>query len=140
MEFASSFAEILLITAVFAAFIASGYILRKNNLFGDGVMPALYNLLLYVGQPLLMIRAFAADPVEPSSRIGINMLWVALLSLINIFIASVISKLAFPGGGGRKKESIFLCLRLFGLRIYRHSLCRHNDGRGRRSASLHGGI
>lgn len=107
MDFVSSLTEILLIMAVIAAFIAPGYILRKKNLIGEGVLPALSNLLLYVCQPFLNIRAFAVDPVAPSSQIGINMLWVILLAFINIFSVYGVSKLVFRKVKDRKKRDVY---------------------------------
>lgn len=113
MEFASSLTETFLIMAVFAAFVASGYILRKKNLFGDSALSSLSDLLLYVCQPFIIIRAFAVKPVAVSSRIGTNMLWVALLSLVSILFAFGLSKLVFSAFKDEKNKNVYSFASIF---------------------------
>ena len=51
------FLKVLLIMAVMFAFMVPGFALKKLKLFGEGTTFALSNLLLYVCQPALAIKA-----------------------------------------------------------------------------------
>jgi len=58
------FVKALLIMAVFAAFAVPGFALKKLNKIGEGGTLTLSNLLLYVCQPALAIKAFCVFSEE----------------------------------------------------------------------------
>jgi len=58
------FVKALLIMAVFAAFAVPGFALKKLNKIGEGGTVTLSNLLLYVCQPALAIKAFCVFSEE----------------------------------------------------------------------------
>ena len=56
--------KVLLIMTVFVAFALPGFALRKLKMIGDGGTLTLSNLLLYVCQPALAIKAFCVFSKE----------------------------------------------------------------------------
>ena len=67
--------KVLLIMTVFVAFALPGFALRKLKMIGDGGTLTLSNLLLYVCQPALAIKAFCVFSKEDfrySHRRGIR--------------------------------------------------------------------
>lgn len=85
----------LLIMAVLISFGLSGFLLRKTNLVKADSLLALSNILLFLCQPMLSIKAFAVNPVEPSGEILLNFLYVALFSTAAILLTFGVSKLVF---------------------------------------------
>jgi len=84
-----------LILVVLAAFALSGFILRKTGLVKADSLAALSNILLYLCQPMLSVKAFAVNPIAPSEKLILNFLYVALFSLAAILAAFAVSKLIF---------------------------------------------
>ena len=85
------FLKTITIMAVFSAFAVPGFILKKCKMIGDGGMLSLSNVLLYVCQPALAIKAFCvfdADDWQIIQSIETPLL------LKNFGIAAAISVLA----------------------------------------------
>lgn len=113
MNFFTSFFKILLIMAVLVAFLVPGYILRKKNMLGEGSTVALSNILLYVCQPLIMIRAFALDPVSPTYDVFVNMLWAIFLSLVSILCTFALTRLVFCREKNLMKKNVYSFAAMF---------------------------
>ncbi len=80
---------------VLIAFTLSGFLLRKTNLVKSDSLVALSNILLYLCQPVLSIKAFAINPIAPTGTVLLNFLYVALFSLAAMLITFGVSKLVF---------------------------------------------
>lgn len=87
--------KVLLIMAVMLLFIVPGFVLRKTNLIRPEVMPTLSNILLYYAQPMLIIKAFAVDPIQPTGQTLLNFLYVILFAFAVILLTFAASRLAF---------------------------------------------
>jgi predicted permease len=61
-----------------------GYIFKKKNMVGDGAMPALSKILLYVGQPCLTVYSFSIIEFswQMLANIGIFALLVAIIHVV----------------------------------------------------------
>ncbi len=94
--------KVALIMLVLMVFAVPGFILRKKNLVGPESMYSLSNILLCVCQPMLIIKAFAVNPIAPEKKILLNFLWVFLLSFAAIFLTFIVAKGIFHFD---KKES-----------------------------------
>lgn len=113
MDFFSSFLQILLIMVVLAAFMAPGYILRKKKMLDDGSLVSLSNILLYVCQPLIMIKAFAVNPVSPTYSLFINMLWAVLFSLLSMLFTFGLARLALIKEKNLRKRNVYSFAAIF---------------------------
>ena len=113
MNFMQAFLKILLIMAVLLAFILPGYFLRKAKLVAESVLPAFSNVLIYVCLPILMVKAFAVDPVKPSVDVAIEMGVVFLIALISLMAMYFLSKLAFRGMKDVKRRDVYSFVAVF---------------------------
>lgn len=103
----------LLIMLVLVAFLVPGYIMKKKKLLSDGSAANLSNILLYVCQPFLMIRAFALTSASPTYSMLINILWGVLLSLISIFCTFGLSRLMFLKEKSLQKKNVYTFAAMF---------------------------
>ena len=105
-----------LIMLVLIAFALAGFLLRKTNLVKADSLGALSNILLYLCQPMLSVKAFAVNPVAPSGKLILNFLYVALFSFAAILLAFAVSKLVFlfmKDEQERKKRDILVFIGTF---------------------------
>ncbi len=108
--------KVLLIMVVLLVFAIPGFILRKTNLIKSDSMYSLSNVLLYFAQPLLIIKAFAVNPVEPSKGTLLNFLYVFLLSVAAMFLTFYAVKFLFPNKKtpeDQKKKDVFVLMGTF---------------------------
>ena len=87
--------KVLLIMLVLFAFAVPGFILKKTNLVKADSLYSISNILLCFAQPMLIIQAFAVDPIAPSGETLLNFLWVFLFSVAAIFLTFFAAKLCF---------------------------------------------
>jgi len=113
MSFLQVFLKILIIMVVLISFMLPGYILKKAKMLGEGAMLALSNILLYVCQPLLTIKAFAVNPIAPSMKIALNMLAVFILALIGMLAFYLLSRLVFKGMKNLKRKDVYSFVAVF---------------------------
>ena len=114
--------KVLLIMAVLFAFALPGFLLRKTNLVRSDSLYSVSNILLCFAQPMLIIQAFAVDPVAPTKETLLNFLWVLLFSFAALFLTFFAAKLVFL----YKK-----------LRVRGHPLRRYVHGRRQRGDDVH---
>ena len=81
--------------AVLFAFALPGFLLRKTNLVRSDSLYSVSNILLCFAQPMLIIEAFAVDPVAPTKETLLNFLWVLLFSFAALFLTFFAAKLVF---------------------------------------------
>ena len=108
--------KVLLIMLVLFAFALPGFILKKTNLVRSESLYSISNILLCFAQPMLIIKAFAVDPVAPSGETLLNFLWVFLLSVAAIFLTFGASKLCFlfmKGDELRRKRDVLVFIGSF---------------------------
>jgi hypothetical protein len=103
----------LLIMVVLFAFILPGYLLRKAKMISVDVLPALSNILLYVCQPIMFIKAFAVDPIEPTWGTIRNMIVVFSLSFAGMVAVYFLSRLVFGRCKDRKQGDIYTFIGVF---------------------------
>ena len=84
-----------LILLVLFLFILPGFLLKKTGLVRADSLYSLANILLYLCQPMLSVKAFAVDPVAPTGTVYLNFLYVLLFSFAMLFLVFGASKLAF---------------------------------------------
>lgn len=87
--------KVLLIMLVLFAFAVPGFILRKTGLVKSDSLYSISNILLCFAQPMLIIQAFAVDPIAPTGETLLNFLWVFLFSVAAILLTFGASKLVF---------------------------------------------
>ena len=87
--------KVCIIMLVLFAFAIPGFALRKSNLVRPESMYSLANILLYLCQPMLTVKAFAIDPLPPTGEVLLNFLYVFLLSLAAVMLTFGASKLVF---------------------------------------------
>ncbi len=107
--------KVLLIMFVLMVFAVPGFILRKKELVSPESMYSLSNILLCVCQPLLIIKAFAVDPISPSGEVLLNFLWVFLLSFAAILLTFLMTKgiFHFDKEEGRAKKDVLVAIGTF---------------------------
>lgn len=105
--------KVLLIMAVLAAFMLPGYILRKTNMLKAETLPALSNILLYVCQPVMFIKAFCIRPVPPTGDTLWKMLVVFLLSALGLLLVFLLAKVVFLRQKDRKRANVYTFLTVF---------------------------
>lgn len=113
MTFFQAFIKILLIMAVLFAFILPGYLLRKKKLMGEDSLFSLSNLLIYVCQPILMVQAFAVDPVSPEKDVLLEMLFTFLLSFVSLLLTFFLARAAFRPVKEAKRRDIYSFISVF---------------------------
>ena len=87
--------KVLLIMLVLFAFAVPGFILRKTGLVKSDSLYSISNILLCFAQPMLIIQAFAVDPIASTGETLLNFLWVFLFSVAAILLTFGASKLVF---------------------------------------------
>lgn len=87
--------KVLLILCVMFAFAAGGFVLRKAKLIQTDSMVSLSNILLCLCQPMLIVKAFAVDPVPPTGQTLLNFLYVFLFSVAALLLTFAAAKLIF---------------------------------------------
>ena len=103
--------KVLLIMLVLLAFAAPGFLLAKTKLVRSESLLSFANVLLYVCQPMLSVKAFAVDPLPPSGGVLLNFLYVFLFSVAAILLTFAASKLLFrfmKGDEARKKRDVLV--------------------------------
>lgn len=108
--------KVLLIMLVLFAFALPGFILKKTNLVRSDSLYSVSNILLCFAQPLLIVKAFAVDPVSPTNETLLNFLWVFLFSVAAIFLVFGASELCFmfmKGNEARRKRDILVFIGTF---------------------------
>ncbi len=101
---------------VLLVFALPGYLLRKKNFIRSDSMYSLSNILLYFCQPMLIIKAFAVDPIEPSGEVLLNFLYVFLFSLAALLGTFYLAKLIFSGmkkPEERRRRDVFAFISTF---------------------------
>ncbi len=87
--------KVLLIMCVLLVFAVPGFLLRKKNLVKPESIYSLSNILLCVCQPLLIVKAFAVNPIPPSGKLLLNFLYVFLFSFAAIVLTFFVAKAFF---------------------------------------------
>ena len=87
--------KVLLIMLVLFAFALPGFLLKKTGLVRSDSLYSVSNILLCFAQPLLIIKAFAVDPVAPTKETLLGFLWVLLFSVAAILLTFGAAKLVF---------------------------------------------
>lgn len=113
--------KVLLIMAAFAAFAVPGFALKKLKMIGEGGTLTLSNLLLYVCQPALIIKAFCVftdGEWEVVSSVGSltllkNFAFTALISALAIGVMFAICKLVFIKAKDRKAADVYSYIAIF---------------------------
>lgn len=96
--------KVLLIMLVLFAFAVPGFILRKTGLVKSDSLYSISNILLCFAQPMLIIQAFAVDPIAPTGETLLNFLWVFLFSVAAILLTFGASKLVFLFMKGKEQR------------------------------------
>ncbi len=108
--------KVLLIMTVLLVFAVPGFILRKRDLVKSDSMYSLSNILLCFAQPMLIIKAFAVNPVAPSKGMLLNFLYVFLFSTAMLGLTFVATKLLFPSKKNpeeRKRKDVLVFIGTF---------------------------
>lgn len=87
--------KVCLIMLVLLAFAIPGFLLKKSKLVNGDSLLSLANILLYVCQPMLSVKAFAVNPIPVTTAVLLNFLWVFLLSFAALFLTLGASFLIF---------------------------------------------
>ncbi len=105
----------LLITCVLMSFALPGFILRKKNLIQSDSAYTLSNILLCVCQPLLIVKSFAVDPIEPTGELLLSFLYSLLFALAVMLLTFFVAKLVFrlDKKTERKRKDIFTFVATF---------------------------
>ncbi len=115
------FLKTITIMAVFSAFAVPGFILKKCKMIGDGGMLSLSNVLLYVCQPALAIKAFCvfdADDWQIIQSIETPLLLknfgiAAAISVLAIGLVFGLCKLVFIKSKDRRAADVYSFIAVF---------------------------
>ncbi len=100
--------------SVLLVFAVPGFILRKTNLIRTDSMYSLSNILLYVCQPLLIVKSFAVNPIAPSGGILLKFLYAFLFALAAMLLTFFVAKLFFiKSKEERRRKDIFVFISIF---------------------------
>ncbi len=106
--------KVLLIMSVLLVFAVPGFVLRKKNFVRAESTYSLSNILLYVCQPLLIVKSFAVDPIEPSGKILLNFSYVFLFSIAAMLLTFAVANIFFTKmKEERKRKDIFVFISIF---------------------------
>ena len=108
--------KVLLIMLVLFAFAVPGFVLKKTNLVHSDSLYSVSNILLCFAQPMLIIQAFAVDPIPPTGATLLNFLWVFLFSVAAIFLTFGATKVCFlfmKGEEARKRRDVLVFVGTF---------------------------
>lgn len=113
--------KVLLIMAVLLAFALPGFVLKKLKMVGEGGTLTLSNLLLYVCQPALAVKAFcvfseedwalvsSVDKLTLLSNFGI----VAAISLLSMGLLFALCKAVFFRAKDKNKANVYSYVAVF---------------------------
>lgn len=115
------FLKVFLIMAVLFAFAIPGFALKKMKMLGEGSLLALSNILLYVCQPALVIKAFCVFTKEQKEAVySLGMLNLladfgvaAAISLIAVLLVFGIAKLVFIKNRDKKAADVYTYAAIF---------------------------
>jgi hypothetical protein len=118
---ADIYLKVLLIMAVLFAFMVPGFALKKLKMIGEGGTLTLSNLLLYVCQPALAIKAFCVFSEEDWELIkGVNKLtllknfgFVAIITVVSMLLMFAICKLVFIKAKDKKSADVYSYIAIF---------------------------
>lgn len=106
--------KVLLIMSVLLAFAVPGFAVRKANLVRTESMYSLSNILLYVCQPLLIIKSFTVGAITPTKEILLNFLYVFLFSLVAMLLTFLVATVFFQKTErDKKRKDIFVFISIF---------------------------
>ena len=113
--------KVLLIMAVLFAFMIPGFALKKLKMMGEGATLTLSNLLLYVCQPALAIKAFCVftkedwETVSAVNKLDLlaNFGLVAAISAIGILLMFALCKLIFLKSKNKKVTNVYSFVAVF---------------------------
>ncbi len=107
--------KVLLIMFVLIVFAVPGFLLRKKDLVKPESMYSLSNILLCVCQPMLIVKAFAVNPIPPTREVLLNFVYVFLFSFAAIVITFFIAKGMehWDKNADEKKKDILVALAAF---------------------------
>ncbi len=106
--------KVLLIMTVLLVFAIPGYLLRRKKMVSADSTFALSNILLYVCQPLLIIKAFAIDPIAPAGDTLLNFLYVFVFSMASMLLVYLVSLLWFRRTKApRNKQDVLIFISIF---------------------------
>lgn len=105
--------KVLLIMVVLVAFILPGFLLRKCKLLQAESLTSLSNILLYVCQPLMFVKAFCVRPIQPSWQVGKNMLFVFLVALVGMILVYLLCRVLFRKSKDRKRTDVYTFIAVF---------------------------
>ena len=118
---AQIFLKVFLIMAVFALFAVPGFALKKLKLIGEGGTLTLSNILLYVCQPALAVKAFcvfsqedweyiqAIDKLTLIKNFGIT----AAVSVLSMGLMLAFCKLIFIKSKDKSKTNVYSFIAVF---------------------------
>lgn len=107
------YVKVLLIMAVLLAFMLPGYILRKAKMLRAEDLPTLSDILLYVCQPVMFVKAFCIDPVSPSADILWKMFVVFCLSAVGLLLTFLLARVVLRKVKDRKRKDVYTFLTVF---------------------------
>lgn len=113
--------KVLIIMTVFAAFAVPGFLLKKFKMIGEGGTLTLSNLLLYVCQPALSIKAFCVFSDEDWAIVSSvenivllkNFSLTFVISLLSIAIMFALCKLIFIKTKNKKATDVYSFIAIF---------------------------
>ncbi len=108
--------KVLLIMSVLLVFALPGYILRRKNLVHSESMYSLSNILLCFCQPLMIIKPFAIDSIEPTKETLLSFLYVFIFATAAMLLTFVAARYAFfrpKDKDDRKRKDIFTFISIF---------------------------
>lgn len=105
--------KVAMILIVLFVFGFAGFALRKAKLVGADSLFALSNILLYLCQPMLSVKAFAVDPMRPTGPLLWSFLWVALITVAVILVLFAVSTLVFRFTKDREKRDVLVFISTF---------------------------
>lgn len=113
--------KVLIIMAVFVAFALPGFVLKKLKMIGEGGTLTLSNLLLYVCQPALAIKAFCVfseedwEVVSAVETVGLlkNFGLTLAISVLAIGVVFALCKLVFIKAKDKKAADVYSFIAVF---------------------------
>ncbi len=106
--------KVLLIMTVLFAFAVPGFLLRKKNMVSGDSPFTLSNILLYVCQPLLIVKTFAVNPIAPEGDTLLRFLYVLGFSFLGLLLTFGVAAIWFRRVKmERKKQDILIFISVF---------------------------
>lgn len=115
------YCKVLLIMAVLLAFMVPGFAMKKLKMVGEGGTLTLSNLLLYVCQPALAIKAFCiftpedweiVNGVDKVTLLG-NFAFAALISAVAMGLMFGLCKLVFFRAKDKNRANVYSFIAIF---------------------------